>query len=112
MSSGGRGGRVDYLAHLGDLVGRKSADLGVLADDAFILGEIDAERLVVGDVALDPLDVGGKLIQRLVRLGSCGAQLLALEGADLGNLPFDDKPAQSHRSLPDSPASAGEPMMH
>src|SRR4249920_3771427 len=58
--------RVDHLAHFGDLGRGKSADLGVLADDGFVLGEIDAERLVVGDIALDPLDVGAELMQDLI----------------------------------------------
>src|ERR1700686_3846344 len=43
---------VDHPAHFGDLGRGKTADLGVLADDCFVLGEIDAERLVVGDIAL------------------------------------------------------------
>ena len=58
--------RVDHLAHFGDLGCGKAADLGVLANDRFVLGEIDAERLVVGDIALDPLDVGAELMQDLI----------------------------------------------
>src|SRR5437667_8639761 len=44
---------VDHLTDFGDLARRKPADLRVFANDAFILGEIDAERLIVGDVAVD-----------------------------------------------------------
>src|SRR4051812_20982988 len=65
-SGGPFGSRVDHLADFGDLGRRKAADLGVLADHALILGEIDAEGLVVSDVALDPLDVGADLAQRVV----------------------------------------------
>jgi hypothetical protein len=35
----------------------------MLADDVLIFGEIDAERLVVGDIGFKPLDVGTKLAQ-------------------------------------------------
>jgi hypothetical protein len=48
------GRRVDHLADFGDLGGRGAADLGVLLDDVLACREIDAERLVGGDKALDP----------------------------------------------------------
>ena len=54
-------GRIDRLGDLGDLRRREAADLGVLADHRFILGEVDAEGLVGGDIALDPLYVGAEL---------------------------------------------------
>src|SRR5712692_10470598 len=98
--SGPFGGRIDHGADLGDLAGGKSADLRVLADDGFILGEIDAKGLVSGDEALDPLDVGTELMQRLVGFRRRPAQLLALQAADLGNIPLDDEPAQCHVALP------------
>ena len=50
-----RRGRVDHLAHLGDLGRWKTADLGVLMDNVFVLGKIDAERFVVGDVKVPSL---------------------------------------------------------
>jgi hypothetical protein len=39
--------RINHLAHLGHLGGGKAADLRVLLDDRFVLGEIDAKGLVV-----------------------------------------------------------------
>lgn len=60
------GGRVDHLAHLGHLGGREAADLGVFMNDRLVRGEVDAEGLVVGDVALQPLDVRAELAQYLV----------------------------------------------
>ena len=69
----------------------EAADLGVFADDGLVLGEIDAKGLVVGDVALDPLNVGTELMQDLVRFRRRRAQLFALECADFRNIPFDDE---------------------
>jgi hypothetical protein len=39
----------------------------MLFDDSLVLGEVDAEGLVVSDIALDPLNVRSKLPQRLIR---------------------------------------------
>src|SRR6266536_1370582 len=55
------GGRVNHFLHFGNLCSRKAADLGVFVNYRFVLSEIDAEGLVVSDVALDPLDVGAEL---------------------------------------------------
>ena len=86
-------GGVDHLPHLGDLGGREAAHLSVLTDRVLVLGQIDAERLVVGYVALDPLNVGSKLVERLVGLRRSAAKLLALERAYLRDFPLDDEPA-------------------
>jgi len=94
------GGRVDHLADFGDLGRRKAADLGVLFDDVLVFREIDAERLVGGDIALDPLDVGAELAQDVVRFCRRAAQLLAIEAAGCRNVAFDDEFAQSHLCLP------------
>src|SRR6266851_3931256 len=90
------GGRVDHLADLGDLGGREAADLGVLFDDVLVLGEVDAERLVGRDIAVDPLDVGAELAQHLVRFRRRAAQLLALQAAGAGDVALDDEFAQGH----------------
>src|SRR5262249_49256624 len=88
--------RVDHLFDRGDLGGWEAADLRVLADDAFIFCKVDAERLVVGDVAFDPLNVGSKPAQRFVRLSCGAAQLLPLQRADLRNIALDHESAQGH----------------
>src|ERR1700732_1469826 len=74
---GSLSGRIDHLAHLGDLAGREPADFGVLPDDRLIFGQIDAKGLVGRDIAFDPLDVGSKLLERRVGLRGRAAQLLA-----------------------------------
>ena len=71
----GRCGWVDHAADFGDFVGREAAEAGVLADDRFVFGEVDAKGLVAGDVALDPLDVGTELLEG--RVYFCAASLNA-----------------------------------
>src|SRR5262249_53343258 len=85
----GRG--INCLATLSDLGCRKPADLRVLADDVLVFGEINAKRLVVRDVAFEPLNVRPKLAEYPIRFCCCSAKLLALEGADLWNVAFDDE---------------------
>src|SRR4029078_4639202 len=53
--------RIDDVADLADLVRWKAAALRMLADDVFVRCAIDAVDLVVGDVAVDPLDVRAKV---------------------------------------------------
>src|SRR6516162_888347 len=98
--SRGLGCWIDHLLDFSDLGRRKAADLGVLADDGLVLSEIDAKGLVVGHVALDPLNVRTELTQDLVRFCRRPSQLFALQRADLRNIPFDDELAQRHRSPP------------
>src|SRR5205085_3475234 len=52
-----RGRRIDDRSDLVDLIGGKAAALGMLADQILVGGAIDAINLVVGDVAVDPLDL-------------------------------------------------------
>ena len=52
------GGGVDDGPYLGDAIGGKAAHLGVAADGFFIRSDVDAVDLVVGDVAMQPLDLG------------------------------------------------------
>jgi hypothetical protein len=62
--SGGRG-RIDQLFDFGDFGRGKAADSRMLVDDGLVLGEIDAEGLVVGHKALDPLNIRPELLQGL-----------------------------------------------
>src|SRR5215210_1440380 len=48
---------VDHTLDLGDLVGREAALFGVLADQLLARSVVDAENLVGGHVALDPLNL-------------------------------------------------------
>jgi hypothetical protein len=90
---------IDHIANLGNLGGGKAADLRVPADDGLICGEINAKRLIVRDVAFEPLDIRPELSQHPIRLCCRSAELFALEGAHLWNIAFDDKLAQCHISF-------------
>src|SRR6516162_1368619 len=90
-SSGCGGGRIDHLLHHGDFVCRKTANFGVLADNGLIFGKIDAEGFIIGNITLDPLDVGAKLTQYLVRFCRGLAQFFAFESSDLWDIAFDDE---------------------
>jgi hypothetical protein len=56
----------------------------VLPDYGLVRGQIDAEGLIVGNVALDPLDVGAELVQRLIRFGGSAPELLPLKVPTFG----------------------------
>ena len=51
----------------------------MLADDLLILGEVHAKRLVAGDIALDPLNVGAELLN--TAFDFCAASLSAWRSA-------------------------------
>src|SRR5882757_11357936 len=69
----GRG--IDDGAHLMDGVSGQAGKSGVLTYGVGIVGDVDAEDLVVGDEALLPLDAGRKGGKGLVRYRGRGAQL-------------------------------------
>ena len=66
-------------------------------DQRLILGQIDAEGPVVGDETFDPLDVGTKLPQGLVRLARRGLEFFSPGAADSRESSFDHE--LSHRDL-------------
>jgi hypothetical protein len=66
-SSGCGGGWIDHLLYSGDFGCRKTANFGVPADDCLVFGKIHAEGFIIGNITLDPLDVGAKLTQHIVR---------------------------------------------
>ena len=69
------GGGVDDRVHGRDDVGGKSAEASVLPHQVRVVGDVDAVDLVVGDVALDPLDPR-RMVARTpfdVRLMSCSS---------------------------------------
>src|SRR4029077_7383468 len=92
--------RIDHLADLGDLGSRETAHLRVLTDDLRISPEVDEERLVVGDVGFDPLDVATKLAQHPIRFCRSPAKLFALEGANLRDISLNNELAQRHNPPP------------
>lgn len=71
-----RGCGINRRSNLRDAVGGKPALVGVLADRLFIRGYVDAVDIVVGDVALDPLNLRSHLSQNATRFLRYGMQLL------------------------------------
>jgi len=52
--------------------------------------EVHAVDLALGDVAVEPLDLGPERTQRFQRLQRNGAQLGVRELSGVGDVPFDD----------------------
>src|SRR5690349_4850242 len=59
--------RIDEAPHRFDAVDWKTGDPPVLGDECFVGREVDAINLVVGDEAVDPLDLWPELAKRLQR---------------------------------------------
>jgi hypothetical protein len=70
---------------------RKDIDFGMPADDGVVGREIDAERFSVGDIALDPLDVGPKLTQNIVHFRRGRVELLSVQRSDTRDISLDDE---------------------
>src|SRR5262245_51663207 len=84
-----RRGRIDDGRALRRLGRREAAQLGVLADRILVLGEVDAEGPLPGDVGVLPLHARSELCQCLVRLAGRAAQLAAVHLAHTRNCPLD-----------------------
>ena len=82
-------GRIDDVAHLRDAVGRKAGVLRMLPDQLGIGRAVDAVDLVIGDVAMDPLDVGSHILEHAAGLLRRALQLPARERAGTGHFTFD-----------------------
>src|SRR6266446_38225 len=85
----GRG--IDHGGQAGDLVGREAAAAGVLQDDVRIRGDVDAVELVVGDVAVEPVDLGPQVGDDLVGLLRDRPQLLGGKAAGPRQVALDHK---------------------
>ena len=90
----GRGRRphrgIDHRPHRGNPVRGKTSALGVLADQLLVLREVDAVDLVVGDEAVDPLNVGSENVEGDAGPRRRGVQRVTIERADSGNGALDD----------------------
>ena len=75
-----------------DLVERARAAKAALGDRVFVLGQIDAEGLVVDDKRFDPLHFSGQLFQRGVGDRGGFFELLAIEPANAGQFALDHIP--------------------
>ena len=49
--------RVNHRSHLGDAIGRKASLFRVFPNCGFAGGDVHAVDLVIGDVAVEPLDL-------------------------------------------------------
>src|SRR5262245_10134094 len=78
--------RVDHRPDFGDDVGGKAGQPCVFTDHGFVFGQVYAERLVVGDEALLPLDAGPELRQRLVGLAGNRAETFLVIAPDAGDV--------------------------
>src|SRR5215207_8010289 len=93
------GHRLDDAAHFRDRGGRESAELRVRANRGLVLGQVDAERLVVDNVRPLPLCLPGERRQRFVRLRRDIPALLLIQGADARDLALDDVPPHGSASV-------------
>src|SRR4051794_40570644 len=107
-----RRGRVDDRPDPRDAVGGEPALPGVLAHRLLVRREVHAVDLVVGDVALDPLDLRPHPPQDAAGLLRDGLELLGGQLPGAGDLSLDDELGHggtflSCGSLPDTPGPAG-----
>src|SRR6185437_2156004 len=103
-------GGIDARAHLRHLVGGKAAASGVLPNEGFVRGDVDAVDLVVGDEALDPLDPGPEVAQHAARGGGDSLPIGCREFPGAGDLAFDDESGHVDllADLAGGPAVAGQ----
>src|SRR5262245_1072129 len=95
-----RRGWIDHALDRRDLSGRKSTDPCVFTDQLLARRQINAEQLVFCDVALDPLDIGAELLERLIRLDRRFLELSRIERTGLRDVALDDESLQGHATLP------------
>src|ERR1700722_5735431 len=82
-------GGVDDRSYLGDAIGREAALLGMGANGGLVRRDVDAVDLVVGDVAVQPLDLGAQLTQHSARRLRDGLQLGGRKLARIGDFALD-----------------------
>src|SRR6202042_3397758 len=85
------GGGVYYGADLRDFVGGKAAGLCVLPYGVFVGSDVDAIDFVVGDIAVQPLDLRPHVAQDAAGCLGDSLQLFRRELAGSGDLSFDDE---------------------
>src|SRR6185295_9447889 len=60
-------GRVNHGFNLRHMICRKAATSGMFMDHLFVRSDVNTVKLVVGDVALHPLDLWSQFIQHIAR---------------------------------------------
>src|SRR5450631_3922952 len=79
------GCRVDHRDHSVNRVGGEASPARVLPDEVLARGDVDAEGLVAGDVALDPLHFRAEVAEHPTRLLCDRGELILRRSTD----PFD-----------------------
>ena len=82
--------RIDQPAHRRDAVGRHAELLRVFTNHGLVGSKVDTIESVVGDVAVQPLDLRSDPPQNLERLDRDVPDLVLGHLAGAGNLAFDD----------------------
>lgn len=82
--------RVNNGPHLAYGIGREAALGGVVADHFFVGGVVDAVYLVVGHIAVDPLNLRPHFLQHAAGGLRDGLQLVGVELAGARDFAFDD----------------------
>lgn len=82
-------GSVEQAADGGDAVRWDAGAFGVLANDGFVGGQVNAVNLVAGDVAVKPLDFVAQALDCCDGFLGHGANLFVGKIADSGNIAFD-----------------------
>lgn len=85
------GSRIDDRPNLRDAVGGETALLRVLPDSVFIRRDVDAVNFVVGNVAVNPLNLRAHVSQYAARLLGNGLQLLWRQLSHFRNVSLDDE---------------------
>src|SRR4029453_14610604 len=86
-----RCGGVDHRAHTRDAIRREAADSRVLANHLFVIGDVDAVDLVVGDVAFHPLDLRPESAEHAAGLLGDGTEFLDAHPSRSRHVALDDK---------------------
>src|SRR3954469_15755358 len=85
------GGRIDRRADLRNAVSGEAGRLGVLPDQILARRAVDAIDLIVGDVGMDPLDLGPELAQHAARALRGALQIVRTKVPDARHIPLDDE---------------------
>src|SRR6476659_93690 len=85
-----RGRRIDQRFHRRDLIGWEATHPRMLAHHLLVRRDVDAVDLVVGDVALNPLDLRSELIQDVAGAHRDRLQLVGGQLAGTWNQALDD----------------------
>jgi hypothetical protein len=86
-----RRGWINDGTNLGNRIGRESAHLGMLAHKSRVRSDVHAVNLVIGHVALHPLNPGAELVQYTARFLGNPVQVRRRKFPGTGNFTLDHK---------------------